>query len=90
MAKYKIKQYTIDADAVSGKETIIDVNGCAVVHAAFFSDFKNFGFKVVSFIADDGGKIVDSGKNWSDVRTKARKYAKANFHRHIEHHNLKG
>ena len=84
----KVTQRTIEVE--DGKETIIDVNGCSVVHAVFNKDFRTcrFGFVVRSFIADDNGKIVDKGRDWSDVRSKARSYAKENFHRHAEKHGL--
>lgn len=90
MAQYKIKQYTLKPDRLDPHgETVFDFNGCAVVRAVFISKLgKDFGFKVTSHIAEDNGKVVASGKNWSDVRTKARQYGKANFHRHIAHHNL--
>lgn len=74
----KISQTTINFD--SGKETIISVNNCSVVYAVY--DKKLNKFAVKSFIADDNAKLVSTGNSWSDVRTKARAYAKANFHRH--------
>lgn len=86
MKNLKITQQTIPAG--ESKETIISVNGCSIVHAVFKRDLHDFGFKVISFVAGDNSKVVDSGSSWSDVRTKARKYAKENFARHAAYHNL--
>lgn len=89
----RIKQRTLVFDC-GEKETIIEVNGCTVVHAVFNRESKDWGtsrhgFVVKSFIGDHNGEIVKSGfDNWSAVRKAARQYAKDNFHRHAEKHGL--
>ena len=84
MKKLTIKQTTIDCE--NGSETIFEANGCSIVHALYIKGetYDTSGFKVVSFVADDAGKVVDSGYNIADARRKARAYTKANYQRHIE------
>ncbi len=85
-AKLKIKQRTHDFDGE--KETIFTVNGCNIIYCVFKNDLKDFGFKVISFAGDDIGKVVASGKNWADVRSKARKLAPTLWKQHAEKHGL--
>lgn len=88
----RIKQKTmIDCGS---KETVIEVNGCAVVRALYNTASRDlgtnrFGYVVESFIGDHTGEIVKTGfKDWDSVRKAARQYAKDNFHRHAEKHGL--
>ena len=88
----RIKQKTmIDCGK---KETIIEVNGCAVVCAIYNTSSKDLGAKrlgyvVQSFIGDHVGEIVKTGfKDWSSVRKAAKQYAKDNFHLHAKKHGL--
>lgn len=83
----KITQQTINYG--SGKETVICVNGCAIAYAVYHREGcpSQFGFVVKSFAADDNSKIVARGKDWTDVRRKARQYAKDNYQRHVDFHN---
>jgi len=85
----KITQKTFDFDGEP--ETIFSANGCSIVYAVYvkYNGYdKPYGYKVMSFCGADIGVIVDSGKSWSDVRTKARKYIKANAQRHFDHHGI--
>ena len=89
----RIKQRTMTFDCGS-KETIIEVNGCSVVHAVFNKESRDlgtsrFGFVVKSFIGDKNVEIVKTGfHTWEAVRKAAKQYAKDNFHRHAEKHGL--
>ncbi|QZI87571.1 hypothetical protein MYOV011v1_p0304 [Vibrio phage 6E35.1a] len=86
MTKLTIKQRTHDFDGE--KETIFTVNGCNIIYCVFTSDGRNWGYQVRSFAGADNNKIVATGRNWSDVRSKARKLAPEIYSQHAAHHGL--
>lgn len=90
MTTLKIKEKTVYED--DHKEIVISVNNYPIVHVVYKKHQKtpsDNGFKVVSYVAEENAKIVGAGSSWEDVRSKARKYAKENFFRHVKFHNIK-